>query len=227
LGYDAPRRTLAQRRRRQEARRTADDAEHRFADWSHVLLGLTRFLEETRSFRGLPSGSAGREAGALLRRGERAFLALAGAHLIEPRHSGGRFLGGTPGLWLRLGDGTRCEVGRSGGVFVPGLEQPTSVDVGDLLITDQRALLRGTLEHHEWLFGNLLAVHHDPGAPWTGLQLSNRETDSGFLYGHADVNHVRFRLMLALAVHTGTVARLRRELEAALAEHLVRQPPAP
>lgn len=218
-------RARSEQRRWTQARRAAEDAEHRYADWSRIHLGLTTFLDETRWFRGLPSPAA--DGTALLRRGERAFLLLAGAHLIEPRPTGGRFMGGSPGVWLTTADGVRCEVGRAGGVFVVGTDQPTSVDVGGLVVTDRRAVLCGVAEQHEWLFGNLVAMHHDPDAPWTALSVSDRATPSGFSYGHADVPLVRFRLMLAVAVHTGTLAGLRTELEVALARHLGQRPPPP
>ena len=203
-----------------------DDAEHRYADWFRVHVGLTTFLEETRRFRGLPSPAAD-DGAALLLRGERAFLVLDGAHLIEPRPTGGRFVGGTPGVWVTLAGGLRCEVGRTGGTFVPGTDQPTSVDVGGLVVTDRRVVLCGTAEQREWLFANVVAVHHDPDAPWTARCVSDPATISGFSYGHADVPLVRFRLMLVMAVHAGSLTELRGELEAAIARHLGERPPLP
>lgn len=218
---------FARRSAGDHVRRAEDDAGQRYADWSRIQEGLTRFVAETWSFRGLAAGSGSGGAIAVLRGDERAFVALAGAHLIEPRPSGGRFVGGTPGVWLRLVDGVRAEVGGSGGLFLPGSDQPTSVDVGGLVITDRRAVLLGREREHEWLFRNLLAVHHDPDAPWTALPVSNEPTVSGFLYGHADVAFVRFRFTLALAVSTGTVGRLRAELQESLRLHLDGKPPFP
>ena len=186
--------------------RTADDAEHRFADWSCVYLGLSSFLQEAASFRGLPAPPAPDGTASLLSREERVFLALAGAHLIEPRPTGGRVFHG-------------C--------FLEGTVVPTSVDVGDLLVTDRRALLCGTAGRREWPFADLVALYHDPDAPWSALSVRGQAVVSGVFYGHADVYRVRFRLMLALAVNTGTVGRLRRELKAALTEHLARRPPLP
>ena len=197
--------------------RAADDAEQFFASWSHVQVRLTTFLEETRSFRGVPLPSAD---------GERGFLALAGVHLIEPRHSGEHYVGGTPETWVRLKAGIHCEIGPPRGCLVPGVEQPTPVDIGALLITDRRVLLCGAAEQREWSFSTLRAVHHDPDQPWTALQ-SDQPTVSGVLYGHADRDFVRFRMMLALAVHTRTVTRLRAALEASLAAHLAGRPPPP
>jgi hypothetical protein len=194
-----------QRRRERKVRRSGEDATQRHAEWSRVQFGLTRFVEETRSFRGLAAGSS-RDTVAALRRNERAFLAVADAHLIEPRPSGGRVVGG---------------------LFVPGFDQATSVDVGALVVTDRRAVLRSGAQDREWLFRNLSGVHHDPDAPWTALEVSDRQEVSGFLYGHADVPLVRFRLMLAIAVHTGTVGRLRAELESELSRHAGRRPPSP
>jgi hypothetical protein len=143
-------------RRQLRAARASEDAAHRYEDWGQVHLGLTRFLAETRSFRGLQRGD------------ERVFLALADVHLIEPRPSGGRCVGG---------------------FFVPGFDELTSVDVGTLVVTDRRALLHGRTmgETHEWLFRDVTAVHHDPDAPWTVLEGTDRPTAAGFFYGHADV----------------------------------------
>ncbi|HEV7536804.1 MAG TPA: hypothetical protein VGP90_14280, partial [Acidimicrobiia bacterium] len=56
---------------------------------------------------------------------------------------------------------------------------------------------------------------------------TDRPTVSGFFYGHADVDLVRFRLGLALAVYGGTAARLRAELQRRLADHLAARPPEP
>ena len=186
--------------------RAGEDAAHRYADWTRVQAGLTRFVEETRSFRGLTGGAPDDQAALL--RDERAFLALAGAHLVESRPRGGRLVGG---------------------VFFPGFDEPTSVDVGTLLVTNRRAVLHGEAdgEAHEWLFRHLVGVHHEPDAPWTALVVSDRPLVSGFFYGHADVDLVRFRLSLALAVYEGTVGRLRAELQGRLARHLATRPPPP
>lgn len=204
LDFIAVGRVAADRRRDEAARRAGDDAARRYADWSLVHQGLVRFAEEARSFRGLPVGAPGGPA--LLRVNERVFLALSGVHLLEPRESGGRVVAG---------------------VFLPGLEQPVSVDVGTLVVTDRRAVLDGSLERREWPFRNICAVHHDPDSPWSALVVSGRPETSGFFYGHADVPLVRFRLMLALAVYGGAVSRLRAELERALTGHLERKPPFP
>lgn len=234
MEFTAVRRAVAEQRRSgaarragdDAARRAGDDAERRFADWSGVYLGLIRFVEETRTFRGLPGGS-GPSTSTVLQRNERAFLALRDAHVIEPRPTGGRFVGGSGGVWLRRPDGSRCQVGATGGLYVPGIDQPESVDVGALVVTDRRVHVGGCLDDHEWRFRDLSAVHHDPDAPWTALVTADRPGISGVFYGHADVPLVRFRLMLALAVHTGTVGRLRAELEAELTDHTTRKPPFP
>ncbi|HEV7861335.1 MAG TPA: hypothetical protein VGR20_01505 [Acidimicrobiia bacterium] len=170
--------------------------------------GLRTFVHETRSFRGLSAGAI-EEAGTLLHQAERAFLIVADAHLVEARPTYGRFVGGERG------------------VFVPGAEHPTSIDVGRLTITSRRVVLAGLWERREWPFSNLVAVHHDPDAPWTALPLSSQERVSGFLYPAGEVHLVRFRLMLALAVHTGTVGQLRIQLQTALDEHSAQQPPLP
>jgi hypothetical protein len=219
-------------RQHTDGRQSREDAVSRYEHWSRVHQGLMRFVEETRSFRGLPGGSSRRSPVPVLHRGERAFLALAGVHLIEARHSGGRFVGGTKGVPVRLPDGARGHVGGTGGMLLPGTEQPTSVDVGALVITDRRAVLHNAdtdagQPDHEWLFRYVVAVHHEPDAPWTALEVTDRRDASGFFYGHADVHLVRFRLGLALAVHSGTVPRLRAELESAFSHHLATKPPFP
>ena len=201
--------------------RVEDDAAHRYADWSRVHRGLVRFVDEAQSFRGLPGAQQ------TLRRGERAFLALSGVHLIEPRPSGGRFVPSRTGDWLRISAEAFALVRGEPGLFVPGFEQPESVDVGDLVVTDRRALLHGSHEDHEWSFSEVTAVHHDPDGPWTALEIPDGAGPSGFFYGHADVALVRFRLGLALAVYGGSVARLRHDLEAALTRHLEAKPPFP
>jgi hypothetical protein len=188
------------------ARRADDDAAHRYGEWRRVHSGLARFVEETWSFRGLPTGSGGDRP--VLRNGERPFLALDGVHLIEPRHRGGRYVGG---------------------LVFPGFEEPTSIDVGTLWVTQHRAVLYGRAggEPHEWLFANVTALHHEPDAPWTALVVSDRPAVSGIFYGHADVDLVRFRLSLALAVDRGTVGELRAELQRRLRDHRATRPPAP
>lgn len=227
LGIITVRRESAEQRRARPEHRCGDGAAQRWAEWSRIQLGLARFIEEARSFRGLMAGPAPGGGATMLERNERAFLALSETHVIEPQPTGGRFVGGSGGVWLRMAGGGRCQVGATGGLFVPGLDQPESVDVGGLVVTDRRVIVSGGLRHHEWPFPTLAALHHDPDAPWTALVMSDRPEVTGVFYGHADVPFVRFRLMLALAVHTGSVGRLRMELEAELRRHLDRQPPRP
>src|SRR5262245_51762723 len=101
----AARRAAAEQRAWEAARRAGEDAAHRYADWVRIHDGLARCVEETRSFRGLPASRL-RDGGAttVVRRDERIFVALADVHLLEPRSTGGRMVGG---------------------LFVPGLDQPT------------------------------------------------------------------------------------------------------
>jgi hypothetical protein len=150
------------------------------------------------------------DSGIIGKPGERAYLVLNGAGLIEPRRLPGHWVGHSQGVSIPIYKGIRYRVGATRGTYEQGEEVPTPIDTGIALISDQRVVFAGPKQTREWSYQKLIGFHHDPKLPWTALQVSNRQKVSGILYTEETELTVRFRLELAIADFQG-----RRELFAA------------
>lgn len=164
------------------------------------------------------------EAGILGKPGERAYLVLDGAALIEPRRLPGHWQGGSQGVSIPIYHGVRYRVGSTKGTYVQGEEVPTPVDTGVVMISDQRTVFAGSKQTREWLYQKLIGFHHDPEHPWTALQVSNRQKTSGILYTEDTEVTVRFRLELAIAQFRGTRAEFAASVDSQLDALLAAEP---
>jgi hypothetical protein len=162
--------------------------------------------------------------GIIARPGESAYLVLKGAALIEPRRLPGHWSGRSQGFSIPVYGGVRYRVGASKGTFQQGAEVPTPIDQGTVLISDQRVVFAGSKHTREWLYPKLIGFHHDEQAPWTALQVSNRQKVSGILYTEATETMVRFRLELALAQYNSTRSAFAASIDEQVAALMAAEP---
>jgi len=197
----------------------------RHQDWAREVAPVREMAEMAHRWTGEPISA---DAGIIGRRGELAYLLLQGAALIEPRRLPGQWSGRSQGFSIPIYKGIRYRVGASRGNFQQGAEVPTPIDTGTVLISDQRVVFAGSKQTREWLYPKLIGFHHDAQAPWTALQVSNRQKVSGILYTAESAVVVRFRLELALAQYSGSREVFAASIDQQLAQLMASEPkPAP
>jgi hypothetical protein len=200
--------------------------EDRFATWEAEDESLAALVEQARTFRGLTSTELTERPLVALKAGERVYMILDGVTLIEPRSSGGHWVGGYQGVSVRI-PGTRSaryRIGGSRGHYVRDEEKPTVLDVGGVVITDKRVAFAGSKQAREWIWSKVIGMRHEDIGAWTAIAVSNRQKTSGIGYDDAHLEVVRFRLDLAFAVANGTSEELVDELEADRVEHARHRP---
>jgi hypothetical protein len=94
-------------------------------------------------------------------------------------------------------------------------------------ITDRRVVFQGPRKTREWLFTKLLGYQHQVDAPWTAIQVSNRQATSGVLYTPATGADFQFRLAAGVAAANGTIESLVASLEDEQHEHVGSRPVLP
>lgn len=99
------------------------------------------------------------------------------------------------------------------GHYVPGPQNPTPIDVGTVLVSNQRVAFAGAKQTREWAFSKLIGFSHDPSGDWTAIQVSNRKTTSGIAYGASVASNVQARLAMALADYSGDRSSVVAELQ--------------
>jgi hypothetical protein len=212
--------------RNQQAPAPIPSLEDRLATWEAEDESLAALVEQARSFRGFTSSELTERSPVALKAGERAYLILDGATLVEPRSSGGHWVGGYQGVSVHI-PGTRSaryRIGGSRGHYVRDEEKPTVLDVGGVVITDKRVVFAGSKQAREWVWSKVIGLLHEDVGAWTAIPVSNRQKTSGVGYDEAHLAEVRFRLDLAFAVANGTSQELVDELEADRTEHASHRP---
>jgi hypothetical protein len=194
--------------------------------WETEQGRLRELVDTARTFAGVGRGEDTRIP-IELHGDERVFYVAEGVALIEPRRLPSHWEGGYSGFSFRIARGVRWHVGGTRGHSVPGAEVPTPIDTGTATITDQRVVFQGDKQAREWAYAKLIGYHHDPAAPWTAIQVSNREKVSGILYDHAHADEFHFRLALALAHYHHDVEGFVHQLEAEVASHAQNEPRPP
>jgi Protein of unknown function (DUF2510) len=155
-----------------------------------------------------------------LKKGERGLLVLNGAGLFESRRGPGQFVGRSQGVSIPLGhSGVRYRVGRSRGHYVQGTEEPTIIDLGTVVVTDQRVVFVGANRTTEWAFARLISIQHYEHRPWTAIAVSNRQKASGFVYTPGIQGTVRAMLEVATGLYNGEGDQLAADLHEQLREH--------
>lgn len=208
------------------ARELAEERAARSAD----IERLRDLIESARTYRGFGANELPERTPLALSKGERVFVVMQGAMLIEPRSAGGHWEGRSQGVSVRI-PGTRSaryRVGANKGHYVRAPETPAIIDTGTATVTDKRVAFAGPKQSREWQWGKCLGMSHQEGAAWTTIAVSNRQKASGIGYDGEHAEDVRFRLDLAFAVATEATARLVSDLEADLRELTGPEPlPAP
>lgn len=161
----------------------------------------------------------------MLKAGEQVFTIAQGAGLVEPRRLPGQWVGRSQGVSVRIAKGLTYRVGANRGTYQQGAEVPTAIDFGTITVTNQRVVFQGAKQTREWLYSKMLGFQHDPDAPVTYLQVSNRQKTSGFLYDEANAPKVRLRLAVALAWADGDASEVVPVLQEMMTEHRASLPP--
>jgi hypothetical protein len=210
-------------------RRAAKVAARENAELEQRRAVLTQYLDWAKTFEGQSASEVGTDCPLALKAGERVYMIMEGAALIEPRRGPGHWQGGNTGLSVRV-PGTksmRYRIGATRGQFVQGEERPTPIDTGVIVITNQRAVFMGSKQTREWLWPKLIGLTHASDAPWTAISVSNRQKTSGFAYDKEHSDDIRFRLDLAISRALGTTDELVAHIEGELAALPAPQPAQP
>ena len=215
------------RHRRQE--RAPAPLEDQLADWQAHDAHLAELIDWAKTFRGVAPSELEDRPPVVFKAGERVFMVVTGASLVEPRSSGGQWVGQMQGVSVHV-PGTRSaryRIGASKGHFVREPEKPTPIDTGVAAITDKRVTFAGAKQARECVWTKVIAVEHQDTAAWTAIAVSNRQKVSGLGYDEEHAGDIRQCLDLAEAVATDTVGALVADFETERAEWASKRPGAP
>lgn len=175
----------------------------------------------------LARGGPGQAAGMVLKAGEGCYFSYGNSSLIESRRAQGHYVAGYSGFSFRIAKGVRYHVGGTRGHYVPGPDEPTAIDQGTVFFTTQRFVFLGTRQNREWAFAKLLGYQHDPEAPRTFVQVSNRQKVSGFDYSPEHAVLLQFVMALCLAANQGHVPELVASMQSEAQAHQAAKPQQP
>ena len=106
-----------------------------------------------------------------------------------------------------------------------GIELPTVIDRGSLVITSQRVFFTGASTNKEWLYAKL--VWHRATSNETTIGVTNRKRDAGFRYASSHGDDVAYYLGLAISRFRDDASRFTAALEGELRSHLTCEPTPP
>jgi hypothetical protein len=199
----------------------AEEAYRRaLVDWQHDDQTLQTCLDLIRR-------GPGQADGMVLSNGEGCYFTYRNSSLIESRRAQGHYIAGYSGFSFRVAKGVNYHLGGVRGHYVPGPDEPTQIDTGTMFFTTRRFVFLGSRQNREWAFPKLLGYQHDPSAPRTFVQVSNRQKVSGFGYAPEDAVLLHFVVALCLAASQGHVADLETSLGGEVSEHQASKPAAP
>jgi hypothetical protein len=223
----APMGWWAQRKTEKQERAAQAQYQAALAQWNEVEDHLEGCQTEAKTFEGTkPEETEGLSL--VTKPGERIFLLIQEAALVESRRGAGSWQGTSQGFSFPIGNtGVRYRVGGTRGHYVPGNETPTAIDTGTVTITDQRVVFQGPKQTREWDFSKLLGYEHFDHPAWTAIQVSNRQKTSGILYGDEHAELAQFRIELALKHYQGGVDAFVTELTNEIAQHQSERPTLP
>lgn len=195
-----------------------EEAQERLVHLNHGAAEMRGFIEAARTFRGVDASELDERPSIAIKTGERVFAIVAPVALVEPRSAGGKYVGRSQGVSIKISKSVRYRVGASKGTFVRNPDVLTVIDEGQAAITDRRVVFVGPKQTREWTWKNTVAVDHDDQVDQTMINVSNRQKASGLAYGSGICALVRSRIDLAQAVASGTTEALCTELSANLNE---------
>ncbi len=174
---------------------------------------------------GGPQGGGPSGVPLVLKKDERAVYLFAGSGLFEPRRGPGHYAGASSGFSIPIGStGVHYRIGQSRGTFVQGEENPTVIDTGTVVITDQRVVFMGAKRTVEWAFQKLVAIQHYQNRPWTAIQVSNRQKVTGVTYDEDHQHNFRLRLEAAVGLFNRTTDELVSQVTEAISAHDAERP---
>jgi hypothetical protein len=123
----------------------------------------------------------GKVPGMQFKKGEIAYLVTHGIGLVEPRRGPSTWVGGSQGVSFKISKHMRYRVGATKGHLVQGDEEPTVIDQGLGVVTNQRMVFVGSKRTMEWAYSKLLGYSLEQQS-MAIFNVSNRQKASGFAY---------------------------------------------
>lgn len=198
--------------------------EQSLSAWQQQRSSLEHALDLARSFNGETSDLL------LLKKGEAVFATVTNASLVEERRGAGHYEGRSAGVSVPIGKlgghEVRYRVGATRGHYQQAPPQPSAVDTGTVVVTNQRVAFIGSRQTRECEFSKLVAAQHEADGT-SVLSVSNREKPLVIHYGAQLAGWFRFRFDLAMAHFQGTVDQLIAQLQHQLGEVDAARPQPP
>lgn len=135
-------------------------------------------IENMYTYYGLSSEKAFNKFGINLPKSERLFFENPNVELIELQRQKGYYRAGHSGFRIRATKRLSFNVGGSRGSYVPGEQQLTTIDVGNIYVTNKRIIFTGNGFTREWLLKNLNNLEF-PENNLVMLPVTNRQKVSG------------------------------------------------
>ena len=152
--------------------------------------------------------------------GEQIILIMTGVSLVETRRTGSSFKGGSAGVSYRLTKKVSLRSGSFQGQSIPGAEVPTIIDIGQFVVTTERAVFTGPKQTREFDFSKLLSVSRQSIGKSNSvlyLPVSNRKTVTGVGTGEGSLDIISAKLHIAIGLKRGSkdgmISELRNEIE--------------
>jgi len=185
------------------AKRDLEAYEHAHAEWQDALDALTEVIELARSGEG-----ASTSTDLALHEGEHLLLQVASSSLIEDRRGPARWQGGSQGISFPIGSiggrSVRYRVGKTRGHSIQGEPVATAIDLGDLYVTNERAVFRGAKQTRVAPRSKLVSAHTEADGT-VRLATSNREMVTVVRTGGEIAWIVDTRIQLGIAEYQRTV----------------------
>ena len=109
-----------------------------------------------------------------LQKGEKAIYERGGVELREYKGTGSSFQSGNAGVIVRATNNIGVTLGGSRGSLTPNPEQQTTIDVGNVIFTNQRILFAGPNHAREWEFSKLINFSTGDNGFVADIAVSNR-----------------------------------------------------
>ena len=109
-----------------------------------------------------------------LQKGEKAIYERDGVELREYKGTGSSFQSGNAGVIVRATNNIGVTLGGSRGSLTPNPDQQTTIDVGNVIFTNQRILFAGPNHAREWEFSKLINFSTGDNGFVADIAVSNR-----------------------------------------------------
>ncbi len=191
--------------------------------WQNEVALLQSFINDSTDNRYLDAS----KASIILKRAEHLLFFSHAAQLVEIKRGRGHYVGGYSGFSFHVAKGVNYRVGGMRGHYVAGAEQPTSLDSGNVAITDQRVVFQGASQTREFSYAKLVGYNHEVAAPITWIQVSNRQKTSGIRYLASETTHFHYELSRGVSIFNGSLLGFLEHLNAEMADLMKEKPTDP